>query len=193
MVVRVTCWIRYLLQRSLLLLLLLALGLLKLLLAEVQECLDLLGHSVLGGKALQDSLASDQTGDNACAHDEGQHEPVHAVPVRRQAATSRPGVVVVQEDERKELADERILHGEQQRGPGHRRSDAASRVSPEAVLAAVSSPLKTPVDGTEERENLSIVRKLEKSTIQEAVAAAASSRYLPQHRSRPGWAPSGAA
>lgn len=109
---RVMCWLRYLLERSLLLLLLLALGLLNLLLAEVQESLDLLGHGVLGGKALRDSLAADQTGDNAGAHDEGKHEPVHAVPVRCQAATRRLGVVVVQEDEGKELADERILHRE---------------------------------------------------------------------------------
>jgi hypothetical protein len=63
-------------------------------------------------------------------------------------------IVVVKEGEGQELADQSVLHGEQQSGPGDGRSNDTGSVAAVAELAAVTSPLKTPVDGTEEGEDL---------------------------------------
>lgn len=143
-----------LLQGSVLRLLRLALDLLNLLLAQEQERLDLLGQAVLGRHALRDPLAADQTRDDAGSDNERQHEPVHAVPVRSPAARRRTCVVIVQESERQELRDQSVLDGEQQRRPRHRRRDATSRISAEPMLSTISCPLQTPVDSTQERQNL---------------------------------------
>jgi hypothetical protein len=47
-----------------------------------------------------------------------------------------------------------VLNGEQQGGPSYSRGNAASGISAEAMSATVSSPLETPVDGTEEGQDL---------------------------------------
>lgn len=111
---------------------------------------------MLGGNGLLDLLTADQGSHDGGTNDEGQHETVHAVPVRSTASGSSTGIVVVQEGESEELADQSVLDGEQQSRPGHSGGDDTGGVAAVTELAAVSSPLKTPVDGTEERKDLTI-------------------------------------
>lgn len=111
---------------------------------------------MLGGKGLLDLLTADQGSHDGGTDDEGQHETVHAVPVRSTASGGSTGIVVVQEGESEELADQSVLDGEQQSRPGHSGGDHTGSVTAVTELAAVSSPLKTPVDGTEERKDLTI-------------------------------------
>lgn len=143
-----------LLLKSLLGLLSTLLGLLNLLLAEEEKSLDLLGQGVLLGPALGNLLAANEGGDNAGTDNKGQDETVHAVPVRSKSFAGSAGIVVVQESESEELGDKGVLNGEQQGGPSDSRGNAASGISAEAVGATISSPLKTPVDGTEEGQDL---------------------------------------
>lgn len=100
------------------------------------------------------ALAANEGGDNAGTDNKGQDEAVHAVPVGSKSFAGSTGVVVVQEGESEELGDKGVLNGEQQGGPSHGRGDAASGISAEAVSATISSPLETPVDGTEEGQDL---------------------------------------
>lgn len=109
---------------------------------------------MLRGDILRDAFAANQAGNNAGSDDEGQNEAVHAVPVRSPAAGSNAGVVVVHEGEGQELADQGVLDGEQKSGPGDSRSDDTDRVALVALLTAVAGPFKTPVDGTEEGQDL---------------------------------------
>lgn len=109
---------------------------------------------MLRGDGLLDLLAADQGGDNASTDDEGKHEAVHAVPVRSTAGGGGTGIGVVQEGEGEELADQRVLDGEEQSRPGHGGGNHTGDVATIAELAAVASPLKAPVDGTEEGEDL---------------------------------------
>ena len=64
------------------------------------------------------------------------------------------GVVVVQEGEGEELADQSVLNGEQQSRPGDGGGNDTGGVTLVAELASVAGPLETPVDGTEEGEDL---------------------------------------
>lgn len=130
------------------------LSLLLLLLLQEEQSLDLVTDGVLGGDGLLDLLPADQGGDDGGTDNEGQDEAVHAVPVGGTASGGSAGVVVVQEGEGKELGDQGVLSGEQQSRPGHGRGDHTGGVAAVAELAAVASPLKTPVDGTEEGEDL---------------------------------------
>jgi hypothetical protein len=117
------------------------LGLLDFLLAEEEKSLNLIGQGVLLALALGDTLAANEGGNNAGTDNEGQHESVHAVPVRSKATAGGTSVVVVQEGESKELCDESVLNGEQERGPCDSRRNASGSISPESVLSTVSSPL----------------------------------------------------
>lgn len=130
-------------------------GLLLLLLLQEHQSVDLVADGVLRADGLLDLLAADEGGDNAGTDDEGQHEAVHAVPVRSTAGGGGTSVGVVQEGEGEELADQRVLDGEEQSRPGHGGCNNTGDVAAVAVLAAVASPLETPVDGTEEGEDLS--------------------------------------
>lgn len=127
--------------------------LLLLLLQELQSA-DLVGDGVLRADGLLDLLAADQGRDNAGTDHKGQHEAVHAVPVRSTAGGGGTGVGVVQEGKGEELADQRVLDGKEQSRPGHGGGNHAGDVAAVAVLAAVGSPLEAPVDGTEEGEDL---------------------------------------
>lgn len=149
-----TSGIDLLLLKSLLGLLSTLLGLLNLLLAEEEKSLDLLGQSVLLGFALRNALATNEGGDNAGSDNKGEDEAVHAVPVRSKSAAGSTGIVVVQEGEGEELGDEGVLDGEQQGGPSDSRGDAASGISAEAMSTTIPSPLKTPVDGAKEGQDL---------------------------------------
>ena len=131
-----------------------ALGLLLLLLLQEQQSVDLVLDRVLRRDRVDNLLPANQGSHNAGSHHKRQHKPVHAVPRRSVAACCSPRVVVVQEREGEELADQRVLNGEQQRRPGHRRCNNTSCVALVADLAAVAGPLETPVDGSEEGEDL---------------------------------------
>ena len=109
---------------------------------------------MLSAEGTSDLLTADQAGNNAGTDDEGEDEAVHAVPGGGATVGGSTGVVVVQEGEGKELGDQGILNGEQQGGPGDGRGDNTGSVALVAVLAAVAGPLETPVDGTEEGEDL---------------------------------------
>jgi hypothetical protein len=74
--------------------------------------------------------------------------------VRSTAGGGSASIVVVQESEGQELADQGVLHGEQQGGPGNGRGNDTGGVTAVAELTTVTSPLETPVDGTEEGEDL---------------------------------------
>lgn len=104
--------------------------------------------------ALGNALAANEGGNNAGTDNERQDEAVHAVPVRSKSSAGSTGVIVVQESEGEELGDKGVLNGEQQGGPGDSRRDDASGISAEAVSTTISSPLKTPVNGTEEGQDL---------------------------------------
>lgn len=109
---------------------------------------------MLGADGVGDLLTTDQAGDNAGAHHEGQHKAVHSVPVGSPAGRSGARIVVVEEGEGKELADQGIFDWEQQGGPGDGRSDHTRGVAAVAELASISGPFKTPVDSSEEGEDL---------------------------------------
>ena len=113
---------------------------------------------MLSAEGTGDLLTADQAGNNAGTDDEGEDEAVHAVPGGGAAGSSGASVVVVQEGEGKELRDQGILNGEQQGRPGNGRGDNTGSVALVAVLAAVAGPLETPVDGTEEGEDLLLFR-----------------------------------
>lgn len=125
-------------------------SLLLLLLLEEDQSVDLVLDGVLRADGLLDLLAANQSGDDAGTDHEGEHEAVHAVPVRSTAGGGGAGVIVVQEGEGEELADQCVLRGEEQSRPGHRGGNDTGDVAAVAELAAVASPLKTPVDSTEE-------------------------------------------
>ena len=129
-----------------------------LLLLQEDERIDLVRHRVLAGQRVDDLLAANQTGHDAGAHHERQHEPVHAVPAGRPPADCRPRIAVVQEVERQELTDQRVLNREQQGRPCHRRRDHTGRVTLVAMSAAIPSPFEAPVNGSEEGENLLSIR-----------------------------------
>ena len=131
-----------------------ALSLLLLLLLQEQQGVDLVLDRVLRSDRVGNLLPANQTSHNAGSHHKRQHKPVHAVPRRSVAAACGPRVVVVQECEGEELADQRVLNGEQQRRPGHGRCNNTSCVALVADLAAVAGPLETPVDGSEEGKDL---------------------------------------
>lgn len=133
-----------------------SLSLLLLLLLQKQQSVDLVLYRVLRCHRVGNLLPANQAGHNASAHNECQHKPVHAVPRRRVATARRSCVRVVQEGEGQELADQCVLHREQQRRPGHRRGHHTSGVALVANLAAKLGPFKTPVDGSEERKDLII-------------------------------------
>lgn len=148
-------------ERNLLLLLLLAqlspaasISLLLFLLLQEHQSIDLVGDAVLRADRVLDLLAANQSGDNAGSDNERQNESVHAVPVGSAPGGCGPGIVVVQEGEGKELADQRILGGEEQSRPSDSGGNNTGDVAAPAELAAVTGPLKTPVDGTEEGEDL---------------------------------------
>lgn len=130
------------------------LELLLLLLLQEQKSADLVGDAVLRGDGVGNLLTADQGGHDAGTDDEGQDKAVHAVPGGSAAEGSGASVVVVEEGESEELADQSILGGEEQSRPGNGRGDNTGRITLVAVFSAVSGPLKTPVDGTEEREDL---------------------------------------
>jgi len=130
------------------------LGLLLLLLLQEEKSLDLVGDGVLSNNGLLDLLTADQGGNNGSTDNEGQDETVHAVPVGSTAGGSSTSVVVVKEGEGEELGDQSILSREKQSRPSHGRGDHTGSVTAVAELAAVASPLKTPVDSTEEGEDL---------------------------------------
>lgn len=144
----------YLLKSGVLLFLGAELSLLNLLLAKEKEGLDLLGQGVLSSSALGDALATNESCDDAGADNEGQDESVHAVPVGSKSTASSTRIVVVEESEGKELSDQSVLDGEQQGGPGDSWSNASGGVSSETVLATISSPLQSPVDGSQEGQDL---------------------------------------
>ena len=129
------------------------LGLLLLLLLQEEESVDLVLEAVLAD-SVGDLLTADQAGDNAGTDNEGQDEAVHAVPGRSTAGSSSTSIIVVQESESKELADQGILDGEQQSGPGDSGGNDTGSVALVAELSTISGPLKTPVDGTEEGKDL---------------------------------------
>lgn len=129
-------------------------SLLLLLLLQEDQSVDLVGDAVLRADRVLDLLAADQSGDDAGADNEGQHEAVHAVPVGSAASGSGAGIVVVEEGEGEELADQSILGGEEQSRPGHCWGNDTGDVAAPAELAAVTGPLKTPVNGTKEGEDL---------------------------------------
>ena len=129
-------------------------SLLLLLLLEVEERVDLVGDVVLLGDDAGDLLAAHESGDNAGTDYEGQDETVHAVPLGGKALDGSTSVVVVEEGEGKELGDQGVLNGEQQSRPGHGGGNDTGSVAPVASAAAVSSPLQTPVDSSEEGEDL---------------------------------------
>lgn len=131
-----------------------SLNLLLLLLLQEDQGVDLVRDGVLGADALLDLLTADQGGHNGGTDDEGQDEAVHAVPVGSTADSGGAGIVVVQESEGKELGDQGVLSGEQQSRPSHGRGNNTGSVTAVAELAAVASPLKAPVDSTEEGEDL---------------------------------------
>ena len=133
------------------------LSLLLLLLLQEQQSVDLVLDGVLRGDGVDDLLTANQSGHNASTDHKGQHKPVHAVPRGSVATRRSTGVVVVQEGERKELADQCVLNGEQQSWPGHGRCHNTGRIALVADLAAVAGPLETPVDGSEERKDLIMV------------------------------------
>ena len=132
------------------------LNLLLLLLLQEDQSVDLVLDGVLGGKSLSNLFTANQGSHNAGADDEGQDEAVHAVPVGSTADSGGTGVVVVQEGEGEELADQSVLNGEQQSRPGDGGGNDTGSVALVAELATVTGPLKTPVDGTEEGEDLDI-------------------------------------
>jgi hypothetical protein len=70
------------------------------------------------------------------------------------AVGSSAGVIVVQEGEGEELADQGIFDGEQQGGPGNGGGNDTGSVAPVTVLATVSGPFKTPVNSSKEGEDL---------------------------------------
>lgn len=131
-----------------------SIGLGLLLLLQEEQSVDLILESVLRGNSLLDLLTADQGSNDGGADNEGQHEAVHAVPVRGPTNSGGASVVVVKVGEGEELGDQSILNGEQQSGPGHSGGDHTGGITAVAELAAVASPLKTPVDSTEEREDL---------------------------------------
>ena len=130
------------------------LGLFNFLLTEEEKSLDLLGQSVLLGVALGNALAANEGGDNTGTNNKGQDEAVHAVPVGGKSSAGCTGIVVVQEGKSEELGDKGMLNGEQQCGPSDSRSDDTGSITAEAVSATIASPLETPVNGAEERQNL---------------------------------------
>lgn len=69
---------------------------------------------------------------------------------------SSAGVVVVQEGESQELADQGVLDGEQQSRPGNGGGNDTGSVAAVAELTTVASPLETPVDSTKEGEDLDV-------------------------------------
>lgn len=87
-------------------------GLLLLLLLQELQGIDLVADRVLRADGVGDLLTADQAGNNAGAHHEGQDEPVHAVPVGSPADGSGTRIVVVEEGEGAELADQGILDRE---------------------------------------------------------------------------------
>lgn len=138
------------------------LNLLLLLLLQEDQSVDLVLDGVLRGNGLLDLLTANQGSHDGGTDNEGQDETVHAVPVGSTAGGGSAGIVVVQEGESEELTDQSVLDGEEKSRPGDSGGDHTSGVAAVTDFAAVASPLKTPVDGTEEREDLDRNRRLEK-------------------------------
>lgn len=133
---------------------LLSLFLGSLLLLDLLQSVHTISKSVGGVEVVRDLLATDQADDDAAAHHEGEDEAVHRVPRRGQASDGRAGVGVVEEVEGEELTDQRVLDREKEGWPCDGGCGNTDCVALHATVAAILGPLETPVDGTEEGEDL---------------------------------------
>lgn len=119
------------------------------------QFLPLLSQFVPGLEVRGKVLTADQADNNTGTDDEGQDEAVHVVPWWRPALNRGAGVVIVQEGESTELRDQGVFNGHEEGRPGNSRCDDTNCVSSVANMSSVARPFQTPVDGTEEREDLS--------------------------------------
>jgi hypothetical protein len=115
---------------------------------------DLVGRAGRTLDVAGDLTTTNQRGNNGAADDEGEDETVNAVPGRSQTALGSPGVGVVHVVEDQELRDERSLNRHEDSGRcggGSEHTDVVALVSDVTTKAG---KLKSPVDGTGERDDL---------------------------------------
>lgn len=103
---------------------------------------------------VHDLSSSNQTDDDTGANNESQDEAVLAVPWRSPAAVCGGAVDGVQAVEGEELRDQGVLDREHNGGPSDSGSNDTDGVALVALVATVAGPFETPVDGTEEGDDL---------------------------------------
>jgi hypothetical protein len=104
---------------------------------------------------IRDPASANETDDNASTDDEGKDETVSAIPRRCPAMSCRSSVGIVQGVESKELHDQRICRWKENCWPCNGWSNDTDGISSKAVVSAVCSPFKSPMNGTEAGQDLS--------------------------------------
>lgn len=127
---------------------------LELLSLGIPQCLDAVCWSRKLANLVGDLTSSNKRDDNGRADNEGENESVDAVPRRGPATLACTAVGVVEEVEGQELRDQGVFDREEDCGPCNCWCDDTDCVAPVALGATVSSPLKTPMNGTKERDDL---------------------------------------
>jgi hypothetical protein len=119
--------------------------------------LNLLEPVPCGGQ-LVDSVhylsTSDERNNNGGSDNGSKHKTVAAVPWWCPAAVGGNAVNCVESVEGKELCNQSILNREHDRSPSNGGSEDTNGVALVALGTSVASPLETPMDRSEEREDL---------------------------------------
>lgn len=92
--------------------------------------------------------------DDGCSDNECEDKTVHTVPGRSPATLGGTAIGVVEEVEGQELGDEGVFNGQEDCWPCDSSCHNSNGISWVALGATETSPLKAPVDSTEEGNDL---------------------------------------
>lgn len=133
---------------------LLSLLLLRLRSLRLSQCLDPVCWSGKFAHSVRDLSSAYERKDNGCSDNECEDETVHTVPGRSPATLGGTAIGIVEEVEGQELGDEGVFDGQENCRPCDSSCHNSNGISWVALGATETSPLKTPVDSTEEGNDL---------------------------------------
>ena len=131
---------------------------LQLLDLRVPESLDSIGWAWQLANSVGDLASANKRNDNCAADNKGQNKSVDTVPGWGPTTLASAAVGVVEEVEGKELGDEGVFNGQEKGRPGNSGGNDTNGIASVPVSTTKCGPLKTPMDGAKERDDLLHVR-----------------------------------
>ena len=98
--------------------------------------------------------SANQRRNDTSSDNEGKDESISRIPTWSPASSRGSRICVVQEGECKELSDQSDFSGEQKGRPCNGCGNNPDEVSWVALVSTKASPFETPMDGTQEGDNL---------------------------------------